>query len=59
MNEREELTSRINYLAEQVKALDSESRKIEDGKILEWASVAKMIAIGALFCYKGFSKKIY
>ena len=51
MNESEELTSRINYLAEQVRALDSESRKIEDGKMLKWASVARGIAVDALFLY--------
>lgn len=29
------LNDRLNNLAEQVRALDSESRKMEDGKILE------------------------
>lgn len=33
--ELELLNDRLNNLAEQVRALDSESRKIEDGKILE------------------------
>lgn len=33
--ELENLNDRLNNLAEQVRALDSESRKIKDGKILE------------------------
>lgn len=33
--ELEELNTRLNLLAVQVRALDSESRKMEDGKILE------------------------
>lgn len=33
--ELELLNDRLNNLAEQVRALDSESRKMEDGKILE------------------------
>ncbi|KZL94105.1 hypothetical protein CLMAG_11580 [Clostridium magnum DSM 2767] len=33
--ELEELNTRINDLAAQVRALDSESRRTEDGKILE------------------------
>lgn len=33
--ELELLNDRLNDLAEQVRALDSESRKMEDGKILE------------------------
>lgn len=33
--EMEEINARLNGLAEQVRALDSESRRTEDGKILE------------------------
>lgn len=43
------LNDRINNLVEQVRALDSESRKTEYGKILEWASVARTIAADAYF----------
>lgn len=37
----EELNARINDLAAQVIALDSESRRTEDGEILEWALIAE------------------
>lgn len=35
IEERDVLNTRINDLATQVRALDSESRRIEDGKILK------------------------
>lgn len=50
--EREALSARLNDLAIQVIALDGKSRRTEDGKILEWASMAVTIAVGADFLYK-------
>lgn len=53
--EIEALNINSNNLAIQVKAIDSESRRIEEGKILEWwASVATEIAIGAYFVTRRF-----
>jgi hypothetical protein len=31
---------RLAHIAGQIKAMDNEMRKIEDGKVLEWASMA-------------------
>ena len=53
--EIEALNINLNNLAVQVKAIDSESRRIEEGKILEWwASVATEIAIDAYFVARRF-----
>lgn len=40
--ELEQLNARLNDLAAQVRALDSESRRIEDEKILKWTSMARV-----------------
>jgi hypothetical protein len=40
---------RLNNLAEQIRAIDSKSRRTEDGRILEWASVVEVVAAGAHF----------
>lgn len=47
--ELEELNVWINDLSGQVRVLDSESRRTDDGKILEWLSVAKEITTGTHF----------
>lgn len=49
--ELEALNARINDLAAQVRALDTESRRTEDGRILEWVLMAGEIAIGALLLW--------
>lgn len=47
--ELEELNVKLNNLLTQVRALDGESRKIEDERILEWALMAGKMAISAHF----------
>ena len=57
--EIEALNSKLNNLAAQVKALDGESRRIEDGKILEWASIAKKELLMLILLHGVLDEYIY